>query len=57
MRYGSEMVYLAGQMQNFQVGTDKSKTFAVNCSVPQGSILGPLKFLAYTEDLPSVVEF
>ena len=49
--------YLAEQRtQSFQVGTDKSKTFAVNCSAPQSSVLEPLKFIAYTEDLPSVVE-
>ena len=47
---------LAERTHTFQVGTDKSKTFAVNCSVLQGSILGPLKFIAYTEDLPSVDE-
>ena len=29
---------------------------AVNCSVPYDSVLGPLKFIAYTEDLQSVVE-
>ena len=32
------------------------KSFAINCSVPQGSVVGPLKFIAYTEDLPLVVE-
>ena len=57
-RYASEMVYLIScrtNAQTFQVGTEKSKTFAVNCSVPQCSILRLLKFIAYTEDLPSVV--
>ena len=48
--------YLAELTQTFQVGTDKSKTFAVNCSLPQGSVLGPLKFIAYTEYLSSVVD-
>ena len=47
--------YLAERTKTFQVRTDKSNTYAVNCSVPQGSVLG-LKYLAYTEDLPPVVE-
>ena len=49
-------LYLAGRMQNFQVRTNKSKTVAVNYRMLQGSVLGPLKLTAYTEDLPSVVE-
>ena len=48
--------YLTEGMQTFQVRTDKLKTFAVYCNLPQDSVLGPLKFIAYTEDLPSVVE-
>ena len=35
-------LYLAEQMHTFQLGRDKSETFTVNCSVPQGSVLGPL---------------
>ena len=30
--------------------------FIIDCSVTQGSILGPLKFVAYTEYLPAVIE-
>ena len=44
--------YLAEPTQTFQVETDKSKTSAVDCSVPQGS----LKVIAYTDDLPPVIE-
>ena len=43
-------------MQTCQVKTDKSKIFTTNCSVSQGSVIGPLKFIPYIEDLPSVIE-
>ena len=48
--------YLCDRTQTFQVRSDKSTTFVVDCSVRQGSVLGPLKFVVYTEDLPAVIE-
>ena len=42
--------------QTFQVELDSSIAFIIDCSVPLGSVLGPLKFVAYAEDLPSVIE-
>ena len=48
--------YLCDRTQTFRVRSDKSTTFVVDCSVPQGSVLGPLKFVVYTEDLPAVIE-
>ena len=48
--------YLADRTQTLQVGFDRSTAFVIDCSVSQGSVLSPLKFVAYTEDVPSVIE-
>ena len=48
--------YLSDHTQTFQVGSQNSKTFVVCCSMPQGSVLGALKFVIYTEDLPVMIE-
>ena len=56
--YGSgvQVVYLADRTQTFQVGLDRSIAFVIDCSVPQSSVLGPLKFVVYTENFQSVIE-
>src|SRR5664279_1885984 len=48
--------YLTGRTQTFQIGVTHSDAFDVDCSVPQGSVLGPLKFIAYTEDLVKLID-
>ena len=48
--------YLADRTQTFQVGSESSISFVIDCSVPQGSVLDLLKFVSYTEDLPAVIE-
>ena len=48
--------YLSDRTQTFQAGSLQSGPHAVNCSVPQGSVLGPKKFIAYTEDLVTVID-
>jgi Reverse transcriptase (RNA-dependent DNA polymerase) len=43
--------YLSDRTQTFTVRDDRSATNSVNCSVPQGSVLGPVEFITYTEDV------
>ena len=42
---------LADRTQVFHYDTQRSGPHTVNCSVPQGSILGPKEFIAFTEEL------
>ena len=46
--------YLSGRHQYVDYNGSKSRTNFISLGVPQGSILGPLFFLTYINDLPKV---
>jgi hypothetical protein len=47
--------YLTGRTQSVRCGTSNSAAVPIRCGVPQGSVLGPILFVLYTADLPSIV--
>jgi hypothetical protein len=48
--------YLSERTQTFIYQGKLSVSYAVSCSVPQGSILGPVEFIAYMEEITEVTD-
>ena len=46
--------YLTNRSQSCSVNGVQSKLIVVDCGVPQGSVLGPLEFISYTEDVVEI---
>ena len=48
--------YLSNRMQYVSVDGEASLNHALQCGVPQGSVLGPILYLLYTSPLSHIVK-
>ena len=47
--------YLIDRAQVFCMNGTESQPISVQCSVPQGSVLGPVKFIAYADEVSPII--
>ncbi len=48
--------FLSERTQKVKIGDITSESMSITCRVPQGSILGPLLFLCYVNDMEMAVK-
>jgi hypothetical protein len=48
--------YLTGRTQAYHHDDQQSQLFAINYSVPQGSILGPEELIVYIDELAALID-
>jgi hypothetical protein len=46
--------YLENRKQYVRIGSSHSNTKSINIGIPQGSVIGPIMFILYINDLPNV---
>ena len=47
--------YLSDRSQTFVAGSTTHGPLSIHCGVPQGSVIGPSGFVAYTEELGEII--